>query len=493
MKTKLKLLILASALSLVFTGCNQNAQPAEPTKEAKITINMEDNKQFNENEFVAPTITVEPSSLAKTIKYYAGQEEIGTTPRQTYGDYTMVVTTEKTSEYKATTASKSFMIRKVPTITFTYGDNQPMEDGQKFTEGEDYTIVAHSSVEGAQFTYSYSTATAELSAKPTEPGVYWLTASVARTSVIGQAEASIQFEIESAVQQPTITFYYNEVAVDTSENHWIGEGYGDSQYYPNEFQLSKLTFLVNPEMEVTRSWTLNEAPIEQPTEPLKAGTYALTVAVVGHEDWVNWVLFAIKEASDPVVSFKYNDVAVDTSSNHWIGEGYGDSQYFANEFDVTKLTYTVTPEVACTVSWTRDDVAIDAPTNPLPAGTYAMRVQPNGYAETSANWVLFAIKEASDPVVSFKYNDVAVDTSSNHWIGEGYGDSKYLPDEFDLAKLTYTVTPEVACTVSWTLDETPIDAPTAPLAVGTYAMTVQPTGYPESCSNYVLFAIVASK
>ena len=45
--------------------------------------------------------------------------------------------------------------------------------------------------------------------------------------------------------------------------------------------------------------------------------------------------------------------------------------------------------------------------------------------------------------------------------------------DFDIEKLTYSVEGDLAATVSWTLNEAPIAAPTANLLVaGTYAMTV---------------------
>ena len=67
----------------------------------------------------------------------------------------------------------------------------------------------------------------------------------------------------------------------------------------------------------------------------------------------------IKDKSAPKISLSYNGTAIDTSSSHWIGEGYGDSQYDAAEFDVTKLTYTVTDDLPATVTWTLNEAPIE--------------------------------------------------------------------------------------------------------------------------------------
>ena len=279
----------------------------------------------------------------------------------------------------------------------------------------------------------------------------------------------------------------------------------NSQHYSDEFDIEKLTYEVSDGLTGKASWTLDEAPIEAPTNPLKPGTYALTVAVEETETTTavsTWLLFNIKDKSAPKISFSYDGTAVDTSANHWIGEGYGDSQYDAADFDVTKLTYTVTDDIPATVTWKLNDAPIEAPTNPLAPGTYAMTVTVtagDGHLGAS-DYVLFVIKEAPAaevivPEITFSYKGVAVDTSTNHWIGEGYGDSQYEASEFDLAALTYSVTNNLSATVTWKLNDAPIEAPTQDtLTTGTYAMTVTvaATETNSEASNYVLFVIKAS-
>ncbi len=835
-------------------------------KDVSITIAMEDGKQYNEGEFVAPAVSVNPSSLTPVISYYKGQQELGSEAPQSVGDYKIVAKTSETEEYKAGLASKSFLIRKVPTISFFYGEDNPLEVDHQFDLANgDYNIYAKSSVEGANFTYSYLDAQgARLSAKPQQEGTYYFVADVARTSTIGSASKSIRFEVvdsssgvvtvdpvikffykgeqaclesnwliggyaashfdaadfditqltytvdpanatyaetwslkaldapeeaegepiakptanplapgiyavtitvsetkvaHSAVKwagfvindngetpptpgekvKPTITYFYNgeeaclesnwliggyaashfdaadfdinkltytvapqgspyteswtlkaldapeeaegspiakptanplapgiytitvnvtegehnlagfrwagfvindngqtppspgekvaptityfyngeeaclesnwlnggfaashfdaadfdinkltytvspadspyteswtlkaldapeeaegspiakpsnplapgiyTITVNVTEgahnlegfrwagfvindngqtgqkvdpairffydgeekcisgSNWLNEGYGDTQYLPSEFDISKLTYTVTPEATATASWTLNDQPIAAPSNPLASGTYALTISVEA-SDTVNaavkWALFFIKEAPagkvDPAIHFFYDGAEKCISGTNWLNEGYGDSQFDASEFDVSKLTYTVTPEASATATWTLNDQPIEAPSNPLAAGTYALTisVEASDTVNAAVKWALFAIKESApekqDPTIKFFYDGAEKCISGTRWLNEGYGDTQFYPNEFDVSKLTYTVTPEATVSVSWTLNEQPIEAPSNPLAAGTYALTVSVAASDtvNAGSAYALFAI----
>ena len=836
-------------------------------KDVSITIAMEDGKQYNEGEFVAPAVSVDPSSLTPVISYYKGEQELGSVAPQSVGDYKIVAKTNETEEYKAGLASKSFLIRKVPTISFFYGEDNPLEVDHQFDLANgDYNIYAKSSVEGANFTYSYLDAQgARLSAKPQQEGTYYFVADVARTSTIGSASKSIRFEVvdsssgvvtvdpvikffykgeqaclesnwliggyaashfdaadfditqltytvdpanatyaetwslkaldapeeaegepiakptanplapgiyavtitvtetkvaHAAVKwagfvindngetpptpgekvKPTITYFYNgeeaclesnwliggfaashfdaadfdinkltytvapqgspyteswtlkaldapeeaegspiakptanplapgiytitvnvtegahnlagfrwagfvindngqtpptpgekvnptityfyngqeaclesnwliggyasshfdasdfdinkltytispsdspyteswtlkaldapeeaegspiakptanplapgiyTITVNVTEgahnlagfrwagfvindngqtgqkvdpairffydgaekcisgSRWLNEGYGDTQFEASEFDVTKLTYTVTPEASATAAWTLNDQPIAAPSNPLAAGTYALTISVAA-SDTVNagsaYALFAIKEAptaQDPVIKFFYDGAEKCISGSRWLNEGYSDSQFEASEFDVSKLTYTVSPEASATVSWTLNDQPIAAPSNPLAAGVYALTVAVEKSATVNAGsaYALFAIKEAptaQDPVIKFFYDGAEKCISGSRWLNEGYGDSQFEASEFDVSKLTYSVSPEATVSVSWTLNEQPIAAPSNPLAAGTYALTVtvEASATVNAGSAYALFAIKA--
>ena len=316
---------------------------------------------------------------------------------------------------------------------------------------------------------------------PLTPATYAFKITTTEDSTYTSVVDWVLFEIKARPQKtvPTITFSYNGEKLDfeADGDHWWGEGWANSQHYSDEFDIEKLTYEVSDGLTGKATLTLDEATIEAPTNPLKPGTYALTVAVEETDTTTaasTWLLFIIKDKSAPKISFAYNGTAIDTSSNHWIGEGYGDSQYDAADFDVTKLTYAVTDEIAATVTWTLNEAPIEAPTNPLAPGTYAMTVTVTaGEGHLGASdYVLFVIKEAIVPTITFKYDGAEVDIDGNHWWGEGWSDSKFYDTEFDIEKLTYEVSDGLTGTASWTLDEAPIEAPTNPLKAGTYALTV---------------------
>ena len=255
-------------------------------KDVSISIAMEDGKQFNENEFVEPAVTVDPSSLNATVVYYQGEQELAAAP-QAVGDYKIVAKTAETEEYNAGLASKNFLIRKVPTISFFYGQDQALEADHQFDLADgDYNIYAKSSVEGANFTYSYlNSEGAALSAKPNEVGTYYFVADVERTETIGSVSKSIRFSLVDSSSgivavDPTIKFFYDGEQ-KCLENNWLNTGYADSQFFDNEFDITKFSYTVEPEgATFAETWTLNDQPIEKPTaNPLAAGTYAVTIAV----------------------------------------------------------------------------------------------------------------------------------------------------------------------------------------------------------------------
>ena len=305
--TRVKSFVLLPILAMIMAGCGQSnagTTPATEKQDVSISIAIEDGKQFNENEFVAPTVTVNPSSLTPTITYYKGETSLGDAVPQTVGDYKITATTAETGEYNAGLASKSFLIRKVPTLSFYYGDNQPLDEGHKFNLDEgDFNIYAKASIAEATISYSYlgSDGTA-INGKPNAAGVYYLMASVERTSTIGSTSATCKFELITGsgpvAVDPTIRFFYDGEEKCISGSNWLNEGYGDTTFNANDFDVTKLTYTVSPSgAQYSVAWTLNDNPIEAPSNPLASGTYALTITVTANEvanAGVKWALFAIK-------------------------------------------------------------------------------------------------------------------------------------------------------------------------------------------------------
>jgi hypothetical protein len=106
-------------------------------------------------------------------------------------------------------------------------------------------------------------------------------------------------------------------------------------------------------------------------------------------------LFAIKaDKTDPAIKFFY-DGAEKCLENNWLDATIPDSTYAADEFDIAKLTYTVTPDLEAEVSWTLDEVAHASPSNPLEAGTWAMTVTVAAGEDNNeaVKWALFVITE----------------------------------------------------------------------------------------------------
>ncbi|MDY6002734.1 MAG: hypothetical protein SPJ49_00170, partial [Bacilli bacterium] len=452
--------VLAGFLGMVVTACaNPNTSSVGPSsstsetpitkQDPTITIGLVEGEQYEVDGFRTPTITITPETLTHTVTYYKGGTSVGSEAPTEAGDYTITVTTTETAEYNAGSLSRSFLLRHIPTLTFYYGNDVPLTDGHQFRVGEELNIYAKSSVESAVITYSYSDATGNpLDAAPVEEGVYFLNASVARTDTIGYATASISFELLPAVvkENPTITFYWDGTEINTKESHWLTGSYATSSFYVDEFDLSKLTYQVTESVEYTTQYEINEVPVEL-TDPLTPATYAFKITTSEsdtHISVVDWVLFEVKarpQKTVPTITFSYNGETLDfeADGDHWWGEGLANSQHYSDEFDIEKLTYEVSDGLTGKASWTLDDVSIDAPTNPLKPGIYALTVAVEETETTTAvsTWLLFNIKDKSAPKISLSYDGTAIDTSENHWIGEGYGDSQYDAADFDVAKLTY--------------------------------------------------------
>ena len=442
------------------------------------------------------------SSVETAVITYTYSDATGATldaAPEEEGVYFLNASVARTDTIGSATASISFellpaVVKENPTIKF-YWDGTEINTKEShwltgsyatssfYVDEFDLSKLTHEVTEGVEYEtqYEINEVPVELT-DPLTPATYAFKITTSESDTHISVVDWVLFEVKARPQKtvPTITFSYNGETLDfeADGDHWWGEGWANSQHYSDEFDIEKLTYEVSDGLTGIASWTLDEAPIEAPTNPLKPGTYALTVAVEETETTTaasTWLLFIIKDKSAPKISLSYDGTAIDTSSNHWIGEGYGDSQYDAADFDVTKLTYTVTDDIPATVTWKLNDNPIEEPTNPLAPGTYAMTVTVtagDGHLGAS-DYVLFVIKEAPAaevivPEITFSYKGVAVDTSSNHWLGEGYGDSQYEASEFDLAQDTLTT--------------------------GTYAMTVTvaATETNSEASNYVLFVIKAS-
>ena len=513
--TKFKSLVLVPLFALLLAGCTNggggNVDPVQK-QDPVISIVLEDGKQFNVGEFVEPQITVVPADLEKTVSYSTKNSNLGSTIPNEVGDYKITVTTKENENYKAGSASKEFIIRNVPTLSFYYGDDVALEEGHVFDLDNFPEIYAKSSVAGANITYSYSNASGEaLQNKPSTAGVYFITASVARTETIGNTSASISFELVDAHQEtPVIKFFYNGEE-KCLESNWLDGGFAQSHYNAEDFDITKLSWTVTPASAVyTVSWTLKaldapeEAegnPIAAPTtNPLAPGIYSVTITVTNSTVF-RWAGFVINDSGQPVdqttIKFFYNGEEKCLESN-WLDEGFRQSHYNAEDFDITKLTWTVTPaDAQYTVSWTLK--ALDAPeeaegspiaaptTNPLAPGIYAVTIAVTNTAVVK--WAGFVINDngstppepQGDPEIKFFYNGEEKCLESK-WLDEGFAQSHYDAANFDINKLTWTVSQNAEYTVSWTLkaldapeeaEGSPINAPTAnPLAPGIYTVTI---------------------
>ena len=514
--TKFKSLVLVPLFALLLAGCTNggggNVDPVQK-QDPVISIVLEDGKQFNVGEFVEPQITVVPADLEKTVSYSTKNSNLGSTIPNEVGDYKITVTTKENENYKAGSASKDFIIRNVPTLSFYYGNDVALEEGHVFDLDNFPEIYAKSSVAGANITYSYSNASGEaLQNKPSTAGVYFITASVARTETIGNTSASISFELVDAHQEtPVIKFFYNGEE-KCLESNWLDGGFAQSHYNAEDFDITKLSWTVTPASAVyTASWTLKAldapeeaegSPIAAPTtNPLAPGIYSVTITVTNSTVF-RWAGFVINDSGQPVdqttIKFFYNGEEKCLESN-WLDGGFAQSHYDAANFDITKLSWTVTPASAVyTVSWTlkaldaheeAEGSPIAAPTtNPLAPGIYAVTI---AVTNTSiVKWAGFVINDngstppepQGDPEIKFFYNGEEKCLESN-WLDGGFAQSHYDAANFDITKLTWTVTPVgTNYSVSWTLkaldapeeaEGSPIAAPTTnPLATGIYSVTI---------------------
>ena len=508
--------VLAGFLGMVVTACaNPNTSSVGPSsstsdtpitkQDPTITIGLVEGEQYEVDGFRTPTITITPETLTHTVTYYKGGTSVGSEAPTETGDYTITVTTTETAEYNAGSLSKSFLLRHIPTLTFYYGDDVPLADGHQFRVGEELNIYAKSSVETAVITYSYSDATgATLDAAPTEEGVYFLNASVARTDTIGSATASISFELLPAVvkENPTIKFYWDGTEINTKESHWLTGSYATSSFYVDEFDLSKLTYQVTEGVEYKTQYEINEVPVEL-TDPLTPATYAFKITTVEDDKYlsaIDWVLFEVKARpvkEVPTITFYWDGVAVNTKESHWLTGSYATSSFYVDEFDLSKLTYQVTEGVEYKTQYEINEVPVEL-TDPLTPATYAFKIT-TSESDTHisvVDWVLFEVKarpQKTVPTITFSYNGETLDfeADGDHWWGEGWANSQHYSDEFDIEKLTYEVSDGLTGIASWKLDEAPIEAPTNPLKPGTYALTVdvEETETTTAASTWLLFII----
>ena len=465
------------------------------------------------------------SSVETAVITYTYSDATGATldaAPEEEGVYFLNASVARTDTIGYATASISFellpaVVKENPTITFYWNGTEINTKESHWLTGSyatssfyvdefDLTKLTYQVTEGVEYEtqYEINEVPVELT-DPLTPATYAFKITTVEDDKYLSAIDWVLFEVKArpVKEVPTITFYWDGVAVNTKESHWLTGSYATSSFYVDEFDLTKLTYQVTEGVEYTTQYEIDEVPVTL-TDPITPATYAFKITTSEsdtHISVVDWVLFEVKarpQKTVPTITFSYNGETLDfeADGDHWWGEGWANSQHYSDEFDIEKLTYEVSDGLTGIASWKLDDVSIDAPTNPLKPGTYALTVDVEETETTTAasTWLLFKIKDKSAPKISFSYDGTAVDTSANHWIGEGYGDSQYDAADFDVAKLTYTVTDDIPATVTWKLNDNPIEAPTNPLAPGTYAMTVTVTAGDGhlGASDYVLFVIKAS-
>jgi len=520
-------------------GKKEETPATEEKKDVVISISMEEGKQYNIGEFVEPLVTVNPSSLTPSITYYQGESSLGSEAPQSVGDYKIVAKTAETDEYNAGLASKNFLIRQVPQITFYYGNDQLLEADHSFDLANGtYNIYAKSSVAGANFTYSYMNSEGiAINGKPSAPGTYYIVANVARTSTIGSASKSIRFNlVDSSHGQvavdPVITFFYKGEQA-CLESNWLIGGFAASHFDAADFNINDLTYTVTPAgASYVESWSLKalDAPedaegdsITRPTaNPLAPGIYAITITVsetsVAHAA-VKWAGFVINDNGQtppqpgdkvsPTITFFYQGAEACLESN-WIVGGFAASHFDAANFNINDLTYTVAPAGApYSESWTlkaldaleaAEGSPISRPTaSILGPGIYTITINVTEGENNlpGSKWAGFVINDNGqggggggdptpqpgtkvDPTITFYYDGQEACLESN-WIIGGFAASHFDAANFDINKLTYTVAPAGASyDESWTLKA--LDAPEA--AEG--SLITKPTSNPLGSGIYTI-------
>ena len=306
--------------------------------------------------------------------------------------------------------------------------------------------------------------------------------------------------------RPVINFYRNGTKVNiTPSNHWIGGGYAQSQYTPDT--LPTITYDTTPAVDYTVKYEI-EGVYQGTTlpSPLLEGTYSLrltTAETDQYESVSEYCLFkvTIPTKGIPVITFLYNGSPVDTSETHWITGAYATSEFY----DVPDYGHGIDVDVPFTVSYEKDESPIAELPNPIEVGTYCVRVTTTETAEyeSVSDYILFRIVAAPTkqvPTIQFSWNgSPVVIEPTNHWIGEGYGDSQVTKEAFK-AGIAFSFLDEEEAPVVlpydivFEVDEVPTDLTIDDLVAGTvYAMrvTTEETEQFESVTEYVLVAIVA--
>ena len=493
-------LFVASLLFAALTGCTSGGNQPVAKKDAEITIALTNDQQFNENEFVEPQITVNPASLQKTVSYYKGQEKLNAAP-QSVGDYTISVLTAETAEYKATTATKNFLIRKVPTLKFYVGDTE-IQDNAEVNVGS--TITVRSSVDGANPTLKfYSTQGLELQGMPETTGMYTAKATVARTTTIGSVEAEISFELKDAAKvDPVIKFFYN--GVQSGNAHWVREGFGDSQFYPDEWDITKLTWTVEPSTaQYTMSYAKDEVAIDALPETYTKGTYVVQVNVAaqpGVNAGFNYVMFTINERSTkatPVITYYLNGEATSREAGvKCITGSWGTSTFKIG--DTVSITFTVDPKDEANTDWWYElNEVPKGKTLPTEPGTYAFVVDiQEGENHTALHdYVLFVLEAAlPTPVITYYLNGEATSREAGvKCITGSWGTSTFKIG--DTVSITFTVNPKDEANTDWWYELNEVNkGQTFPTEPGTYAFVVdiKASATHNAIHDYVLFVLEAA-
>ena len=378
-------------------------------------VSVTDGYVFKQSTGVDITVEV-PTGVQYTVEYYQGETKLSAVPTDA-GAYKLKVITVENDDYYAATKEISFFIKAVPTLVLK-ANGVALEGGEVFylSDGTP-TITCDCDYAGVQVDIYYTKddgdKTIDLGGDfPTEAGTYAVNAKADATTTTEEAHVWKVIRVEMVRKvKPTIQFSWNGTQLDLSTSHWIGGDFSHSKFTKEEFK-SKISYAfydgdnVIESLSHTVVFEVNEVPTEATIDDLLPDTtYAMkitTVETADYESAVQWVLVHIIAPSTktkPVIQFSWNGTSLDLSTSHWIGEGYGDSQFTKEEFK-SKISYAfydgdnVIESLAHTVVFEVDEVPTDLTIDQLqPNTTYAMKITTVETAdyESAVQWVLVHI------------------------------------------------------------------------------------------------------
>lgn len=463
----------------------------------EVTITFEGENTYCEGDPVDIKFSV-GGGVSYTAQYESGDKFYSSidNPPTAIGDYALVVRTEATTTYKATTKWFSFsIIENKPEAKITFGDVvEFVANGERHSptysvEG-DYNAAVH--YEQKETFLSYDA--------PTAIGTYTMVVTVEANDNVRRTVKWIEFSIIADKETPTITFKYNGNVVTNDSGLIFVTGSSDMI----AVEVSEGAAYYAEYCDSTEQKVGDYDP--SGNLPSAVGTYSLRVTTTETETHrggiTNYILFAIKANKENCeVTFTYREETAKGSGTSGVQFDNGKKTLVAGSPDA--ITFSVPDGVEYEARYEAEGkTSISySETVPTEVGDWSLVVdtEENDQYNATHVWLPLTIESATpteliDCPITFSYGDLTTTGKGVQTLGDGRQD--LIAGSTNI--ITISVPEGVTYVAEYLLNDKKVSdyGDTVPTTVGEYyslSVTTEANDTYKATTSYILFDVVLPK